>query len=268
MSDRKKEAAKILSQWESHIDNLYDEFTILEENQPTVYEELTSLVGQSLFTDKELVKELCKQGWEFLNTNEIEIASFCSEDVRSDRDTALIMVKSWRTNLRLLSDEIKDDKEFILEALQHEDILEYASERLKDDDEVVYFAIGKKPKEIKYTSDRFRKDKTLMLQLLNENNHIIEYIHVDIMNDVYFLLDCWKIIERDNIDSDMRSRYYTSTLIRKMDKEIQSQFLQVDLNAPHESLNKQINSCFNKYILDEELNTEFNIGKQPKKPKV
>jgi hypothetical protein len=268
MNDTQEQAAKILSEWEIHIDSLYDEYTVLEENDPTVYEELISLMDSKLFTDKELVKEICKQGWDFLNTNEVEIASFCSEEVKNDRDTALVMVNSVRTNLRLLNDELKDDKEFILEALQHGDVLEYASERLRDDDDVVLLSVENKPKTIGYASDRFKQDKTLMLKLLKENNNIITDMHSDIMNDIYFLLDCWKVIEQDNIESDIRSRYYISALIRKMDKEIQSHFLKVTLNDPIDNLSKQINSCFNQCILIKELNTELKIGKQPKRLKV
>jgi hypothetical protein len=268
MNDTQEQAAKILSEWEIHIDSLYDEYTVLEENDPTVYEELISLMDSKLFTDKELVKEICKQGWDFLNTNEVEIASFCSEEVKNDRDTALVMVKSVRTNLRLLNDELKDDKEFILEALQHGDVLEYASERLRDDSDIVHLAIKNKPKAIAYASDRFKKDKKLMLQLVNENNYVIVDIHSDLMNEAYFLLDCWKVLKHDNNNSGMRNHYYASTLIRQMGKEIQAVFSQVDLNAPMDTLNKQMNSCFNQYILAKELNTELKIGKQPKRLKV
>ena len=58
------------------------------------------------------------------------------------------------------TEELRDDKDVIMEAVKNDgQILYYASERLRDDNDVVMEAIKNKPLIFKYASLRLRSDK-------------------------------------------------------------------------------------------------------------
>jgi hypothetical protein len=256
MIDIEHEAKKIIYKWKKHCEDveersLNDETSVIEPQ-----EAIDSLVGSDLFRDKELVKQICKQALKFLIMNDIRIAAFCSDEVRSDRDVALEIIKTNGKNLELLNDKLKDDKEFILEALQYDTILEYASERIRDDNDVVNLAVIKHPELIVFASDRFTGNKDFILNLLKKDSYVLQYLnhytHNNLRNDVDFLLDCWKAVADRKTDNVVALQYHAKTLLEYMSDDLKPIFSKVKLGD--RNISQQIESCFNHYILNQELN--------------
>jgi hypothetical protein len=264
----KEEAANIVKAWTRYADYLDD--TELESSRNcSTHDDFVSYMDGKLFTDKELVQEICKKGESLLMMNIIKIAAFCSEDLNNDYATALAMVNSCSENMEIINSKFKDDKNFILEALKEQNVLSYASERLRDDDEVVHFSVKQNPKTIVFASDRFRTDKPFILELLKKDNYIVEYMHSDLTKDAYFLLDCWKIVGGRCSDSHMLLHGHAKTFIKVMSDELKPLFNHVYLEGPNHNINEQMLAGFNKYLLNKELKQELSVSnKQNKKVKI
>jgi hypothetical protein len=260
MRDTKTEAKSILNKWERYESYLDERYRMPDEPDLTIHEEFLNYIGNYLFTDMALVKEICEQGSNFLETNDIKIAAFCSEELRNSRSTALAMIKSNGSNLELISDKFKDDKGFILESLQHNNILAYVSERLKDDDEVVQLAVKKNPKAIAFVSDRYKKNEYFILDLLQKDNYLIEYMHKDLTSNIEFLSKCWKILNDRSGDSAMIMHAHAKTLIRHISNDLKPLFNNVYLDGINDHLNEQMNAGFNKYLLNKELKKELKTS--------
>jgi hypothetical protein len=257
MKDKKLEASIILKEWEKYVYYVNIKYREIVDERPTIHQELAALIKKDLFNDKRLVQEICKQGQSFIVTNDILLADFCNDELKNDYNTALDLVKTHRENFMLVNSKFRDDKMFILEALNDANVLQYVSSRLKDDSEIVHLSLKKHPYTIKFAPNKFKTDKKLLLELIKERNSVIQFIPSELDNDIDFLFDCWKILESDSI-SDVFIRNYGSALVNRMNKSLQPLFSQVVFNEDGDTIKKQMNACFNKYMLNQELNLELN----------
>jgi hypothetical protein len=70
-----------------------------------------------------------------------------------------------------LDSNFKDDIDIVKIAVaSHPDILEYVSDRLKDNEQFLFEPICSMPSSFKWVSDRLKKDKTFILSILSELN--------------------------------------------------------------------------------------------------
>lgn len=250
-------AKEILKQWHEIVDIIDDKYT-QSNNRPNINNEFISLIGNDLFTDKELIKEICKQESEFLLMNGIKIATFCSDDLKNDRDIALGIVKTHGDNLELLNNKFKDDKKFVLEALEYSHIIMHVSERLKDDDDVVNLAINKNSKSIIFVSERFRKNETFVMNLLAKDSYLIEHMHIDFRNDDQFLLKFWEKVTT-LYKTPAIQNYNASKLIQNVGDKLQPFFRMVNSDRYNPNLIPEMMEVFDKIKLHKELNQELNI---------
>ena len=86
------------------------------------------------------------------------------------------------------SDELKDNKEVVLEAIrQYGDALEYTSERLQDNKEVVLIASKQNGLSLKYASKILQDYKEIALEAVKENGYSLKYVSGKLKNDLSIL---------------------------------------------------------------------------------
>lgn len=91
----------------------------------------------------------------------------------NDKIFVLETVKISGASLKYASEELRNDKEVVLEAVRQkgdywtECALEYASEGLKNDKEVVIEAVKKNGGALEYASEKLRDDKFFVLEAVN-----------------------------------------------------------------------------------------------------
>ena len=126
---------------------------------------------------------------------------FVDEELRLDKDVMVAALKKTPKNIRFytFSEAVCDNKTLFLSLLQKEgDVLEYASERLQSDNEVVAEAVHDDPRALQYASDTLRGDEDFILRLLtkersanyygNFKGYIKEFMSEDLRNDKDFML--------------------------------------------------------------------------------
>ena len=95
-----------------------------------------------------------------------------------NKNFVLTAVKDYAYALTYASERLKDDKEIVLTSLRRNDggALQYASERLKDDKEIVLTAV-KQPGwwVLKYASERLKDDKEVALTAVKNHRLSLEY---------------------------------------------------------------------------------------------
>jgi hypothetical protein len=246
------EAKILLNEW-------YETFGFSEESIfCTNHQHFKSILGHYIFTDKELILEINKQGDTFLKCNNIKLIDFVTTELKNDKDFILELIKVKGSNLSLLKEEFKDDEEIVWAAIKSEpEIFACASERLRDNDDIVDFVLKKYPKAIKYTSDRFKNNKIFVSKLIKSDFSLLPNIHDDIKNDLYFLLDLWKEVKLDQWN-DKLFNYRTAFLLNNMGKQIKPFFEPVDPDLEVEDVIMQMESCFNNLILQKELSSSQN----------
>lgn len=100
----------------------------------------------------------------------------------NDKELIMMIIKNQRIGhiLRVLSDELRDDKEIVLLCVKYNGYhLKYASERLKGDKEVVMVAIENDKYAIKNASKELQDDPEIIKLLLGMNiiNYLKYYFH-------------------------------------------------------------------------------------------
>lgn len=121
---------------------------------------------------------------------------------------------------RNLSDEQKNNKDFILQAIEEElFILEQASDRLKNDKNFMLQAIKKDYLAIKYASEKLKNDKMFIVQAVEKDERCFYYASEDLRSDKEFVL---QIIEKDEFSIE-----YISDLL-KNDKSFMLQVIEKD----------------------------------------
>ena len=82
------------------------------------------------------------------------------------------------------SDRLRQDKELMLEACKHDgQELYYASQKLRDDKEVVLTAVIKKWRILKYASENMRRNKEVCIAALKGSLSAAEYIMPEMKED-------------------------------------------------------------------------------------
>ena len=104
------------------------------------------------------------------------------------------------TSFRFASDELKNDKEFIMELLDvTAEVFMYASDELKDDEELAYKACSIDPMNIHYISNRLKENEEFIKSLIINNGYSFytfeEDIETTILNNVAV-----ELIEEDFIN--------------------------------------------------------------------
>jgi hypothetical protein len=87
------------------------------------------------------------------------------------------------------------DKDVVKEIVKHKNIawyIKYASDEIRDDEEVLSIAVKSDVYAFKYASDRLRNDKDFVLPLIKQSRYIVQYVGSginSIMADKEFILE-------------------------------------------------------------------------------
>lgn len=118
--------------------------------------------------DTKLVKKALKENGYLLG--------ILPEKYKSKKEYVFPAVKSDPYVIKECSDEMRDDKDIIMAALQEDtnEILCYASERLKNDYEVVYKAVKVDAFNLRYASNSLRDNRDIVLRAVNVYGGVLE----------------------------------------------------------------------------------------------
>ena len=86
-------------------------------------------------------------------------------------------VSKYGYNLQYASDELKNDKEVVLASVNKDgDALEFASDELKNDKEIVLTALAKNLSPLEFASEELKNDKNIIIQAVQINNIALDYV--------------------------------------------------------------------------------------------
>jgi hypothetical protein len=141
--------------------------------------------------------------------------------------------------LQFASDKLKDDKEIVLTAIQNYegDVLEYASERLKDDKETVLSAVGRCEYSIGYASERLRHDKDVIFAVLEAHPGQFENLPEDVQENLDYILFGLESVVRHLPDPEDYSFFADAVSEYYMDfEQAEDDFLDILESIPREVL--------------------------------
>ena len=112
---------------------------------------------------------------------------YASDNLKNDRETVLIAVQSRGDALRYASDELKNDKLVVQNAVQNfGEALKYASDDLKNNIEVVMIAVKGRSYGagvLQFSSERLRNDKDVVLNAVEKNGVCLQFASDNLKND-------------------------------------------------------------------------------------
>ena len=88
--------------------------------------------------------------------------------------------------LEFVSNEIKDDKEIILAAINKYNngtLIQFASENLRNDKELIEYAVSKTAFAFRYASEEIQKDRLLALKAVSGSGYLLKYLSDDYKRD-------------------------------------------------------------------------------------
>lgn len=90
-----------------------------------------------------------------------------------DKTIALMAIKKDSSCYRHISDDLKQDRDFVVQAVkEHPAIFEELTEKFRDDDEITAIALSSHPRSIIYASDRLYYDKDFFLKHANFSRYL------------------------------------------------------------------------------------------------
>jgi hypothetical protein len=116
-----------------------------------------------------------------------------SEDLRNDKDFILEAVKQNGWALEYASKDLRNNKVVMLEAFKQNGwALKYASEDLRNDKDFILEAFKQNGWALKYASVYLRNDKDFILEAVKQNGWALNYASEDLRNDKDFILEAVK----------------------------------------------------------------------------
>lgn len=147
----------------------------------------------------------------------------------------ILEIKLFREFLKYSSEELRKDKEFILEVVKQDGfVLEYASEELKNDKEIVLEAVKQNGNALGYACDRLKNDKEVMIEAVKQNGCALEYASDRLKNDKDFILEILQKILSKNMTNDWIFEFYKEAILSynlKNDRNFIFEAVKVDSRA-------------------------------------
>ena len=144
-------------------------------------------------TEQEIFKTLEESGWDFL--------SAAPSELLADRKFMLKAVDTCGFALKYASDELKNDKEMVLFAIKSSSatyqrdpyiVLRYASEEMKANKDVVLAAVMINGQSLQYASEALREDKDIILAAAINNLWSLTYASPVLREDKAFVIELVK----------------------------------------------------------------------------
>ena len=156
-------------------------------------------------------------------SNGIHLSRLCAE-LRGDKEIMLAYLPAvqhgWEA-LEFASENLKNDKEIVLTALEDSwEALEFASDKLKNDKEFVLETVQKDGWALEFASDNLKNDKEIVLAAVQQNRGLaLEYASNNLKNDKEIVLAAVNNIEEHNSLEYASALEFASDNL-KNDKEI------------------------------------------------
>ena len=117
--------------------------------------------------------------------NDGSLFEILPEEFKHNKRLALIAIKNFPDALEYCSEELYDDEEIINAALQEdsEDILSYASDRLRSNYDIVYKAVKVDGLNLQYASEVLQDNKEIVLQAIKDYGGALYYASERLKND-------------------------------------------------------------------------------------
>jgi len=150
-------------------------------------------VIEKIRADKEYMIQAVKQDGYLL--------SYASDELRNEKETVSTAITADNNGdlaVRSIGDELMNDKEFILNAMEIvdektvKDILMMANDELQNDKDVVLKAVGRNGFALKYASKEMKNDKDVVLKSVKQNGFAIEVVDEQMKNDKDVVLEAVK----------------------------------------------------------------------------
>lgn len=150
------------------------------------------LLSKKLKNDKSFILEVIenieiktkKIGNNLCILNDPYILKYVSQKLRTDEEVAFKAIKKYYGNFKYISPELKENKRFILKIIQEIDtksyfnempeayFLNYLSEEIRDDKEIVLAAVKKNSLNLEYASERVKNIIGIMLASVKTDSSI------------------------------------------------------------------------------------------------
>lgn len=134
----------------------------------------------SLRSDREFLLDLANRG----------LLSGCclkdvSDELKDDREIVFEFCRYSTFNLAYASERLRDDYEIVMTAISNSKAVSiyYFSERLKNNREIVEAALAKSPDQFKYVGQKFKDDRELLIKLCASHGYVIKYASPRLRND-------------------------------------------------------------------------------------
>lgn len=134
---------------------------------------------------------------------------YASDEIKNDRSLVLEAIKNG-LSLEKVSDEFKNDKEIVLTAINNGGFYCDASDNMQNDKEIALAAI-KNGESVYFLSDNFKDDIDIALAAVKNKSDDLDYLSDNIKNN--------KEVVLESVNSDGRTIIYASINL-KHDKEI------------------------------------------------
>ena len=110
------------------------------------------------------------------------------EHILADKDFMIKAVKRNGFALKYASDELKNDAEVVLDAIEGDvdhfaKSLEFASDELKDDKTIVMTAVSRYGEALCFASDRLKRDRDVVMAAVDQSGWALEYASDELRND-------------------------------------------------------------------------------------
>ncbi|KAG2392908.1 hypothetical protein C9374_009485 [Naegleria lovaniensis] len=150
-----------------------------------------SYASETLKNDKDIILAAVKQ-WnqirftlanEWKNDNDIFLCSICPNVAHKYSHT------HWNNDMISLFSTLKDDKEFLLDAVErYPTALQFISDELRNDKQFILSCVKQNGDSLRYASDDLINDKELVLKALKQDVYLLENVSDEIKSDNEFIM--------------------------------------------------------------------------------
>lgn len=171
-------------------------------------------VSKDLFNDKSFIIEVID------NTN-IDVFSFFSNDLLDNKEIAIKIVSKRGLDLEFCSDTLRKDFDVVYAAVKSNwEALKYADEDLRSDGTVAkLYILSNNYSNLRYLGKKLKNDKNFLLPFISMNGNLIKGVSEELKND--------KDVVRCAVLSDVSSLRYAGNKI-KNDAEFMIELIKLD----------------------------------------
>lgn len=147
-------------------------------------------------------KKYEQSGWYADTYKRKNILNFVCEKLKNDREIVIKSLHIDGSSFEYLSPPFKDDDEIIKIALdnvlpKNSGIIQFASERLKNERSIAKLFIEKRGLNLKYLSPTLKDDKEMVRLAISEDFENIEYASENLINDLEFMIEIMNASEKN-----------------------------------------------------------------------